>query len=310
MTLPPGKPLTRQVDLNLLELFNTVYLTRNLTEAGQRLGLSQSAVSHNLGRLRRAYGDELFVRLPRGVQPTPFADGLAEPLRVALDIVRDTLGRAPFMPERSERLFHLAMSDIGERLCLPRLLEHLATVAPGVVIRTSSPDLALLADGLAGGAIDLAVGYMPGLGKRFRQQRLFSERFVYVADANHPHMAEPPTLARMRSLRHVVACPPGTHHAAAVEEVLTSERVRAPIALRVGSFLSVAPILAGSELVALLPSNLARVVGPRLGLRTQEPRVAFPGFEVSMYWHPRYHREPGHAWLRGLLHDQFFERAL
>jgi len=310
MTPPQGKPLARQVDLNLLELFDTVYRTRNLTEAGQRLGLSQSAVSHSLGRLRRSYGDELFVRMPRGVQPTPFADGLAEPVRAALDIVRGTLGRSAFEPQRSDRVFHLAMSDIGERLFLPRLLAELAVAAPGVLLRTSSPDLPALADGLAGGAIDLAVGYMPGLGKRFRQQRLFSERFVYVADANHPHMAEPPTLARMRSLRHVVAAPPGTHHAAAVEEVLTSERVRAPIALRVGSFLSVAPILEGSELVALLPSNLARVVGPRLGLRAQEPRVAFPGFEVSMYWHPRYHREPGNAWLRDLLHGQFFERAL
>lgn len=314
MTLPPGKPLARQLDLNLLELFDTVYRTRNLTEAGQRLGLSQSAVSHNLGRLRRAYGDELFVRLPRGVQPTPFAEELAEPVRAALDIVRDTLGRAAFVPQRSERLFHLAMSDIGERLFLPRLLEHLARVAPGVSIRTSSPDLALLADGLAGGpagaAIDLAMGYMPGLGKRFRQQRLFSERFVYVADARHALMQEPPTLARMRSLRHVVACPPGTHHAAAVEAVLTSERVRAPVALRVASFLSVAPILVGTELVALLPSNLAGVVAPHLGLRMQEPRVAFPGFEVSMYWHARSHREPGHLWLRQQVQELFFERAL
>jgi DNA-binding transcriptional LysR family regulator len=181
-------------------------------------------------------------------------------------------------------------------------------------IRTSSPELALLADGLAGGpvgaAIDLAMGYMPGLGKRFRQQRLFSERFVYVADARHALMQEPPTLARMRSLRHVVACPPGTHHAAAVEAVLTSERVRAPVALRVASFLSVAPILVGTELVALLPSNLAGVVAPHLGLRTQGPRVAFPGFEVSMYWHPRSHREPGHVWLRQQVQELFFERAL
>lgn len=310
MALPSGKPLHRQVDLNLLELFDTVYLTRNLTEAGLRLGLSQSAMSHNLGRLRRVYGDELFVRMPRGVQPTPFADGLAGPVRAALDIVRDTLGRAAFEPASSQRVFHVAMSDIGERLFLPRLLAALSSQAPGVLLHTTSPDLPALCDGLASGAVDLAVGFMPGLGKRFRQQRLFTDRYVYVADAQHTQMTEPPTLVRMRSLRHVVACPPGTRHAAAVEDVLTSPRVRAPVALRVASFLSVAPIVSGSTLVALLPSNLARVEAGRLGLRVQVPRVAFPSFEVSMHWHPRYHREPGNAWLREQLHRLFFERAL
>ena len=310
MTLPPGKPLTRQVDLNLLELFDTVYRTRNLTEAGLRLGLSQSAVSHNLGRLRQAYGDELFVRLPRGVQPTPFADGLAEPVRAALDLVRETLGRAAFVPERSDRLFHLAMSDIGECLFLPRLLDELSRLAPGVVVRSASPELSALADGLASGAIDLALGYMPGLGKRCHQQALFDERFVYVGRAGHPELATSPTLEAMRRLRHVVASPPGTRHAAAVEEVLAGPRVRAPIALRVGSFLSVPPIVAGSDLVALLPSNLATVLGPRFALVSQPPCVEFPTFEVSMYWHARVHREPGHVWLRERLHQLFYRHAI
>lgn len=310
MTLPPGKPLTRQVDLNLLELFDTVYRTRNLTEAGLRLGLSQSAVSHNLGRLRQAYGDELFARLPRGVQPTPFADGLAEPVRAALDLVRETLGRAAFVPERSDRVFHLAMSDIGECLFLPRLLDELSRLAPSVVVRSASPELPALADGLASGAIDLALGYMPGLGKRCHQQALFDERFVYVGRAGHPELATSPTLEAMRRLRHVVASPPGTRHAAAVEEVLAGPRVRAPIALRVGSFLSVPPIVAGSDLVALLPSNLATVLGPRFALVSQPPCVEFPTFEVSMYWHARVHREPGHVWLRERLHQLFYRHAI
>lgn len=304
----PGKPLSRQVDLNLLELFDTIYRTRNLTAAGRRLGLSQSAMSYGLARLREMYGDALFVRVQRGVQPTPFADGLVEPVGAALAIVRGTLEKASFVPGEARRSFRLAMSDIGERMFLPRLSEWLATHAPGVSIETLSPELPRLLEGLGSGEIDLAAGFMPGLGKRVHRQTLMDERFVYLMRDGHPDYAERLSLAQIRRLRHAVASPPGTDHAVAVERVLRSPRVRAAIALRVGSFLSLGPIVAGTDLVAPVPSNLARVVAGALDLRTCVPAVRFPGFEVSLYWHPRFHQEPANAWLRGVFAELFRDR--
>src|SRR5438552_1355780 len=109
----PSRPLSRQLDLNLLELFETVYRTRNLTAAGAHLGLTQPAVSRGLGRLREMYGDALFVRQQRGVVPTPFADSLVSPVASALEILRSTVQRPTFSHSQEERTFRVAMADIG-----------------------------------------------------------------------------------------------------------------------------------------------------------------------------------------------------
>src|SRR5882757_8653843 len=120
------------LDLNLLELFDSVWRTRNLTASGAALGLSQPAVSRGLARLREAYDDALFVRQQRGVEPTPFAERLAEPIAAALAIVRGSIDKPSFAPETDARTFRLAMSDIGERYFMPRLSRWLAEHAPAV----------------------------------------------------------------------------------------------------------------------------------------------------------------------------------
>ncbi|MFT4226744.1 LysR family transcriptional regulator [Micropruina sp.] len=293
-----GKPLTRQVDLNLLELFDTVYRLRNLTAAGQRLGLSQPAVSYGLARLRDMYGDALFVRMQRGVQPTPFAERLADPVAQALEIVRGTFAKVVFEPAEARRTFRIAMSDIGERLFLPYLTTWLAQRAPGVSVETDSPSLDELSEGLASGEIDAALGFMPGLGKQVHQKTLFTERFVYLLRAGHAFRGETLPTTLVRQLPHVIASPPGTEHASAVEKVLQQPRLKATVALRVRSFLSLAPIVAGTDLVAPMPSNLAGVVARHLGLRVCAPPVRFPAFDVCLYWHQRFHQDPASLWLR------------
>ena len=288
-----------RVGLQLIELFNSVYRTRNLTAAGAQLGLSQPAVSRGLARLRDAYDDALFVRQQRGVQPTPFADHLAQPLAAALAIVQGTIERPTFAPATAARRFRLAMTDIGERYFLPRLLRHLATAAPRVSIEIVSQSLPELQSGLASGDIDLVLGFLPDLGKQVRDLRLFRERFVYLAREKHPIVRGKLTREMVRELPHVVAAPPGTRHAAAVERVLTSSRVQVPVALRVRSFLCVAPIVAQSDLIAAVPSNLAELIAAPLKLQRIDPPLQIPGFDVSMGWHQRFHRDPGNEWMRG-----------
>jgi DNA-binding transcriptional LysR family regulator len=302
---PHGRPLSRQIDLNLLELFDITYRTCNLTATGVRLGLSQPAVSYGLAKLRKIYGDALFVRMRRGVQPTPVAVELAAPIAAAMQIVRGTIKKVEFVPGESRRTFRLAMSDIGERYFLPRLARRLGVEAPHVLIETLSPPLAELTDGLASGEIDLAIGFIPGMGKQVREQVLFNERFVYLMRGGHPAAQEPLTAARIRTLRHVVASPPGTQHLYAVEKVLTSPQVRSEIALHVRSFLSIGPIVADTDLVALVPGNLAALVANNLGLCVCTPKLRFPAFEVSMCWHQRFHQDPALIWLRAMMRDLF-----
>ncbi|MHA6915808.1 LysR family transcriptional regulator [Ralstonia pseudosolanacearum] len=295
------------LDLNLLELFESIWRTRNLTATGERLGLSQPAVSRGLARLRETYGDELFVRHRRGVEPTAFAQTLAEPVSAALAIVRRTIEKPSFSAAEDARRFRVALSDIGERYFLPRLAAWLADHAPQVSIDTVSASREELLTGLASGEIDLAVGFLPGLGKQVHEKRLFQEKFVYIARRGHPGIDGRLQASQLRALPHVVGSPPGTQHAAAVEKVLTGPRVRAVVAMRVGSFLSIGPIVADSDLVAVVPSNLAALVSEHVGLQLIAPPVRFPSFEVSMVWHRRFHGDPGGAWLRGVFLQLFGE---
>jgi DNA-binding transcriptional LysR family regulator len=301
----PSRLLSRQLDLNLLELFETVYRTRNLTAAGSQLGLTQPAVSRGIARLKEMYGDSLFVRQQRGVVPTPFADTLVTPVISALEILRATVQRPTFDPASEARTFRVAMSDIGERLFLPRLMSHLAAAAPQIVVDAVSPSLGQLHDGLGSGQIDLAVGYLSDLGKQMHQRRLFHERFVYVARKNHPEIQGKLRREQLRALRHVIAGPEGMQHAASVEKVLSGPRVKARVALRVHSFLCVGPIVASTDLIGPVPSNLGAMVATHMDLQLLLPPVHFPGFDVSMTWHQRFHRDPGSEWLRAVLIELF-----
>jgi DNA-binding transcriptional LysR family regulator len=235
----------------------------------------------------------------RGVVPTPFADLLAAPVSQALTILRSTVQRPTFSPEGEARTFRVAMSDIGERLFLPGLLAHTAQFAPRVVIEAVAPVEGDLLDGLASGRIDLAAGFLGPLSKQVHQLRLFRERFVYVARRDHPKVKGTLRREQLRELPHVIAGPAGMEHVAAVEKVLAGSRVRARVALRVHSFLCVAPVVAGTDLIAAVPSNLAAVVAEHMNLQLVEPPVQFPGFDVTLSWHQRFHRDAGSEWLRG-----------
>ena len=296
----PLRPLSRQLDLNLLELFESIHRTRNLTATGRALGMSQPAVSRGLGRLRAMYDDLLFVRHPRGVRPTPFAERLAEPVASALAIMRATVEKPSFEPATARRNFRIASSDIGERYFLPRLSQRLAAAAPSVTVEVVPfPEVELMTD-LASGELDLAVGFLPPLGKQVHVQRLFRERFVYVMRRGHPLTRRRPlSIADLRRTRHVMVNPPGTPHLAEVAKVLRGPTLQAPIALQVRSFLCIGPIVSSGDLVSVVPSNLAALVAEHVDIELVDTPVKFRGFDVAMAWHRRVHRDPGLEWLRG-----------
>ena len=227
-----ARQLSNRLDLHLLELFDSVYRMRNLTAAGEALGLSQPAVSRGLARLRDAYDDPLFIRQPRGVLATPLAEHLAAPLAQALAIVHGTVERPIFNPATDTRHFHVSMTDIGERFFLPRLFNHLANVAPAVTVEAVSQSPPELQAGLPSGDIDLVAGFLPALGKQVRRTRLFHERFIYIARQGHPVVQGRLSREQLHDLPHVVASPPGTRHASHVERALASPLVQARVARR------------------------------------------------------------------------------
>src|SRR5262245_13009468 len=247
----------RRLDLNLLRVFETVYRTRNLTTAGEALALSQPAMSHALRRLREALKDPLFVRLPRGLRPTPYADQLASPVTRALGELRTALDRSKFEPSSSTRTFRIAMTDIGEQVFLPALTRHFQRVAPVATLQTRQIPVKDLREAMHGGEVDAAMGFIPQLGAGFYQQRLFLDDYVCMARRGHPHISAPLTLEKYRRTTHALVSSEGTGHGERIEHALQSRHIRAKVALRVTHFLAVPSIVAHTDLAVVLPRNLA-----------------------------------------------------
>ncbi|MDX3906133.1 MAG: LysR family transcriptional regulator [Pigmentiphaga sp.] len=293
------KPLSRQLDLNLLDLFDAIYRSRNLTAAGKALGLSQPAMSHALARLRDMYGDPLFVRLAKGVAPTPFADELIGPVSQALQILGQTLEKGSFVPETARRVFRLAMTDIGEHTFMPRLIRHLQRHAPRLCVETvatsASPED--LAQELSKGSIDLALGAINPDIAGVSSHTLFSDVYACVA---RPSAVPRGTLslAEFKRARHVVPAVAGTNHAVLIDRMLAANGMSGQVVARVTHFLAIAELVANTDVIAIMPRNLALSVAARWGLCHFSPPVQMPGYDVMVYWHKRYDHEPGNAWLR------------
>src|SRR3954454_18728918 len=175
-----------EVDLNLLRLFDAVYRTRNVSRAAELLDLTQPAASQGLSRLRTLIHDPLFMRSAGGVQPTPKAQRLADPVRQALATLEQALGEsAGFDPARSGRTFHIHMSDIGESRFLPELMVVLRERAPNVRVQTRPVPREQIMEALDAGRIDFAFGFLP-MVKDSQRLRLLEDRYIVLLREGHP----------------------------------------------------------------------------------------------------------------------------
>ncbi len=295
---------TTGIDLNLLQAFHAVHAEGSVTRAAVRLGVSQPTVSHALARLRRLYGDPLFVRTQRGVAPTAQADRLADAVRHALHVLDVALQEGVrYDPAASDRTFRLHMSDIGETIFLPRLLQSLAERAPGVRIETFQFDDGDIGPALESGRIDLALGYIPALAE-FERTPLLAEHYVVLMRAGHPDAKRAPTRAALSRLRYAVVRSHG-----ATARALKALGLSANIRLSMPHFLVLPPILAQTDLAVVMPARLAEVFRALGDYAVWRPRVGLPAFEVSVHGSWRFAGDPGTRWLRGQIVALFGEEA-
>ena len=291
-------------DLNLLRVFLAIWDLRSLTLAGQRLGLTQPAVSHALGRLRRTFDDPLFVRAPGGMVPTEAATRLHAPLGQAFGIINRALHEhAAFDPATADRAFRLAMSDVSEGYYLPPLLARLGTVAPGVRIETVQ-----LAPGTAGtalrtGEIDLAVGFVHGLDEGCVSERLFTDGFVCLVRAGHPAAGAPLTPEGLAALRFVQADGAAGHRM--VEQHLDSLGITRRPAVRTAHFTVAPEIVASTDLAVLFPRSVAERVNRGGAFCLLALPFALPEVEIAVHSHAHFSGDLGIRWLRGRLVAMF-----
>jgi DNA-binding transcriptional LysR family regulator len=297
-----------ELDLNLLVVFNHLLVERKVSKVAEVLGLSQPAVSNSLAKLRKLFGDELFLRTPKGMEPTPFADQLAESVSYALAMIHSGVNqRTSFEPASARQAFTIGMTDIGEIYFLPALMERLRSEAPGVTLSTVRNTAINLRDELEAGKVDLAIGLLPQLKAGFFQRRLFSQSYVCLMRRGHRLDKRKMSLAEFSAAEHLVVISAGTGHGK-VDEVLQRSGVQRQVRLTVPHYVGVGHILQGSDLIATVPERLAdRLIEP-FGLAKTSHPARLPDVAINVFWHAKFHRAPANRWLRGVVFELFADQ--
>jgi DNA-binding transcriptional LysR family regulator len=289
----------RSFDLNLLVALDVLLATRHVTRASEALGLTQSATSHALARLRVALGDELLVRGAGGMVLTARAEALVEPVGAALSTLRAALRPPPaFDPATSQRAFSVATSDYVQWVLLPGVVARLQAEAPGVNLWVVAPSPTEIEERLADGTLDLDLtvprsASPPGIVSR----KLFDERFVCIVRNDHPCIGPTLSLEDYTRTPHAFVAPRGKT-GGVVDSVLAAHGLSRRVAVAVPHFLIMPSVIASSDLIATLASRVAEGFARHLPLRLLEPPVTLPDFAIHMAWHERFKLDPAHQWLR------------
>ena len=295
----------RGIDLNLLVIFNQLLIDRRVSTTADKLGLSQPAISNSLKRLRTLLKDELFVRTARGMEPTPYALHLIEPIGYALGTLQNALNqRDSFDPATSERTFTLGVTDIGEIYFMPTLMAMLSSEAPNIKISTLRHNTGHLGDDMAAGNVDIAIGLLPSLTTGFFQRRLFKQRYVCLFRQGHPKARNPISLAQYKSLPHVGVTSTNTGHSE-VDEWMIRKGISRDIHLHVPHFVAVGHILQSSDLIATVPERFAQKCSGPFQLETSPLPFKLPEIAINLFWHAKYNREPANMWLRQRIIELF-----
>ncbi|HET9475319.1 MAG TPA: LysR family transcriptional regulator [Steroidobacteraceae bacterium] len=299
--------MPRQFDLNLLPVLVAIHEHGSVSVAAQHLGMSQSAVSTALAKLRLKYSDPLFHRVGHGMKPTTRTRALISPLREAMSRVATTFTtETHFNPRTTERTFTFAMSDVGEMVFMPKILQRLHQAAPRARVRSVAVSAATIERGLETGEIDLAVGYFPDLReKSFLEKHLFYHYFVCLLRANHPITASTLSMQQFLSLEHAVVNGAGRTNEI-FERFLRAKKIHRRVVLETPHFMSIPSIIARSDLIVTVPHAVGMFVKDvHMNIRLAQPPMRTPKIDLKLHWHRNHHSDPKNKWLRELVASLF-----
>lgn len=293
--------LTR-CDLNLLVVFEALMRERHVGRAAERLFLSQSATSHALGRLRDLLGDPLFVRHPKGVEPTARAQELAPAIADALDRVRAIVTpRAPFDPARLQRVFTIGATDYAVFVVLAPLLARLQESAPGLDLRIVPVDQGGVAAAFDRGELDFAIGNFPDPPHRIESIPLFEERFVGVVRRGHPALeADRLSLDAFTALPHALVSLRGDPHGR-VDEALAAIGRSRRVAVTVAHFLALPFVIGASDMVGVLAERAAVRMAETAALSLFALPIEMPSWTLHLLRPRQLADQPEVAWFSGLI---------
>ena len=308
----------RALDLNLLRVFVALLDEGNVTRAGARLGLTQSAVSHALNRLRYTLGDELFVRGPAGMQPTARASEIAPRVRLGLAQLQAALAPAEFVPAETDRCFVIAAGAYVASMLLPAVAARIEVEAPQASIRIRNPD-GPIGEELDAGRCDLAIAMFGRTPPRFESEPVFDDTIVWVMRRDHPCANQPLTLELLAALPHLaVAAGDVTNLSRGMleehglerrvvlddgaSEHLAAHGLQRQVRLTVADTHSAMAVAAQSDMITATPRGLYHLFGQSLGLKAVEPPYPCPPRDIHALW-LKDNEGPALQWLRGLLRE-------
>lgn len=298
------------LDLNLMRLLIALHRLRSVSRAAEELDLSQPATSLALTRLRKAIGDELFIRTSHGMLPTSRCEelvGVAEQAIKAIDVA--VTKQAAFDPGTARREFVLTMPDVGEIHFLPKLAAHLAKHAPSCNLRCEQIANDEMEAALSSGQVHLALGYFPNLeGPGLLRRRLFMHSLVCLVRADHPIVkSSSVSLPTFLQLSHAVVHSVGRSNEL-FETLLKKQGLRRRIQLLSSHFLSVPAIIAATDLIVTVPRSIAEYYARLEKLRMVEPPINIRPYPIQQFWHTRFADDPALKWLRETTAALFVEK--
>jgi DNA-binding transcriptional LysR family regulator len=298
------------LDIKVLIAFDEIWKHQSLTAAAATLGITQSAISKYLQRMREQLSDPLFVRAPKSMrmEPTPRAQRLRDPVQEILRAYFEQIAVSPsFDPLSAARVFAIHASDLGLSVLLPILTAEVALHAPKCRIKAVSACQRDVLEGLEAGAIDLSISAFVTLsGIQLYQQRICEEDYVILVDKDHPlaRAREPLDREAFLSQTHILVSASGSGHAhGRAEACLLDALSSANIAMEVPSFLVGMVMLQGSCHVLTTPNIASSHLATRFGLVSLRCPLPLPSIKISQYWHERFSHDPACQWLRKLIHD-------
>lgn len=292
----------RNFDYNLLVVFETLFEERHVSRAAERLSLTQPAVSNALSRLRTQMNDPLFVRAPSGMQPTPKAMALKEPISAALRLLREQVfQKRAFDAKQSDRVFRIATTDYNELVVLPSLCRRLEAEAPHIRLEVKNMHRRVPSEELASGELDLVIGFFvdDNSGSLYKQT-LFEEYFVTVARKGHPRIKGKITLPEYLKERHLLVSPWGGT-SGVVDDMLKKKRVSRRVVAAFPHFLVAPMVVAKTDDIVTIPHRIAMAYKDLLSLQVMEPPIHPPTFPANLIWHERTHHDPANQWLRSFV---------
>jgi DNA-binding transcriptional LysR family regulator len=289
------------LDLNLLLVLDALQRTHSVTLAGEQLCISQSGVSNALRRLRDAFGDELFVRTDSGMMATPLAESMAEPIRAALQQIRQTIeNRGCFDAANSTRHFRLALSDVGQMSLLPSLLSYFDKYAPNITLETVPLSRHGVAEQMSGGEIDLAIGAARPLGAGFSRHRFRSLRFVCLVSKNHPTIQGSISLEQFLQASFIEYEPTGGsygHFREHADRLFKEKNIQRKVSVKMAYLSGIESIIASSDRIAVVTEALVTCMDLEKTVQVMGLPFDIPTLDVTLQWHERINKDPAQTWL-------------